>query len=513
MDSDAPERDLVSNWAIEDCIDMGQQYLKELRFDDALKSFSDALDIDDSNEAAVEGRLQINRQMKQYNAMQKDAERLIELAPTKGLPYICQSECLLVRGKLLEAMEVLRQCQFRVLHTDPLNNEINDLLFRLRKTPIDFILRLPHDILQLVFSFIPERFKTLRTCTTVSRSWRHCFTTAPILWRNIHMYHRYKSQDDDCVAFALEQYAKYAMGATRMLCIPVSNPVLGILSTGFHGLRTVDLSTSHTRRRVDDTVLYMTMSEVASSWDCVCISDMAVSVVDFVTYACTLCPNLRSLAVYDIMHDDSWTELSRNGNTDLSNQNTMESVESLCIYSSEQMNASLLCYLLARCPNLRYLEVEQCYALEEAETYLELAKLKRLELLSLSTDIEGGIDGDALAKFVKNSESLTELDLQRAEIETEALYELARSMNRGILTSDMALYHMDDPRHREQLEEHISEYEQDLLEEENEENMWENYGLGLVYELDEPYDEEYDYDVYVDRILEEMADRHYAEYP
>lgn len=223
------------------CVELGQQYYKETRFEDAYKASEAALTLSPNHVEALKLLLVVGRELRRpAHELHRAAEKLMDASPTTGVGYLCYCDWLLSKGKLVEALNLLKTAaHFRVLHDDLHKDQVDDLLYRIRKTPLNFLIQLPPDMLCHVFSFLS--FADQVRCTAVSRVWRYVLTNIPFLWRDIRIE---CALDKAHLALpALERYSEWATNHIRSLKIPLRNDILALLSRPqFHHLRRVGKS-------------------------------------------------------------------------------------------------------------------------------------------------------------------------------------------------------------------------------------------------------------------------------
>lgn len=217
---------------------LAEHYWEQSQPEAAYDALCSAVAEDDTNYEARAFRLHVGQSLKRReidHENDRDAHRLLALRPNAGLAYLYLGQSMVTQGKHANAIDWLDKAHKRVAADDPHRYKIREMLEMLRKTEINFLIRLPPDILCLVFSYLP--FASRLHCAAVSRTWRLVLTTTSILWRDLDLS---CDADVNSVVVALERSVEWAGGATRRVRVALSEEVLWALTRqGFHYLRHV----------------------------------------------------------------------------------------------------------------------------------------------------------------------------------------------------------------------------------------------------------------------------------
>ncbi|ORY96266.1 hypothetical protein BCR43DRAFT_505164 [Syncephalastrum racemosum] len=274
------------------CFALARRYWMQSQPEAAYEALSSILAEHDDHYEARALRLQVGRVLKRKET-EEDAHKLLTLGPDAGLAYLYFGQSMMAKGKQADAIGLFEKAQRRVASNDPHRREIQQLLHTLHRTEINILIRLPPDILCLVFSFLP--FAARLRCAAVSRIWRHALTTVSILWRDLDLTS--DDAEDDGVIVALERSARWAEGEIRSLRIALSAKVLRALARqDLHHLHHVDF-TPPGRRMIEERSLVQTMQIIAASWHHVSVSGRTIPIGAFTAALCLHCPRIKSLVI------------------------------------------------------------------------------------------------------------------------------------------------------------------------------------------------------------------------
>ncbi|KAI9312252.1 hypothetical protein BX666DRAFT_1881251 [Dichotomocladium elegans] len=122
-----------------------------------------------------------------FAASHQIAMCMITLAPHLAVGYCRKADVYVLQGSTLEAIEILNKGLARV----PVSSSESDLILaakkRVREQMVDFVSRLPFDILCHVLKFIPDQPFLLKQCMLVSKTWRQHVSQCVPLWKEVQV--------------------------------------------------------------------------------------------------------------------------------------------------------------------------------------------------------------------------------------------------------------------------------------------------------------------------------------
>lgn len=108
--------------------DKGNQALAQNKFDDAIKYYSDAIEIDDKNHVLFSNRSAAYAKAGKYKQSLDDAEKTVSLKPDWAKGYSRKGSALAYLGKLDESIDAYE----KGLMLDPMNEQIKTSLQEVR---------------------------------------------------------------------------------------------------------------------------------------------------------------------------------------------------------------------------------------------------------------------------------------------------------------------------------------------------------------------------------------------
>ncbi|ORY96267.1 hypothetical protein BCR43DRAFT_524392 [Syncephalastrum racemosum] len=438
--------DETGNMSADYCVELGQEHFKEARYEEAYKASEAALTLLPDHVEALKLQLIAGRKLKQKpQLLQISAEKFMDASPTTGIGYLCYCEWLLSKGKLVEALDLLKSAtRFRVLHDDPHKDQMHDLLYRIRKTPLNFLVGLPPDVLCQVFSFLS--FKDKVHCAAVSRVWRYVLTNIPFLWRDIHI--ECPPGKELITVPAIKRYSEWATSHIRSLRIPLSHEVLSLLSRPpFHHLRQVDFS-ADTDEVMDPVIFGLIMEEVAEPWRHLGFNGTITPVKTVLECLLAYCPKIQSLT----LHRDVLMEP-----LEVTNQ-ALDAIEELRLLGCPTMQHRDIGAICNLCPNVKHLHLGECYALVCQTTFAELSKLKHLKKLSLYFTTDYRYSTSSIREYLQG-QPLEVLELPDCRLRGYIILDIIEVMTQGMVIWQDKGYSVSDEHARMALVKDIRSYD------------------------------------------------------
>ena len=211
-------------WDLESFIESAELYMEDNKYNEAIQCLNAALDLDACHVAALELRARAWKALGSAEQFTEDIEKAIQLAPHRVQLYLMMKEHLLSRGKMYQAIQLLRAATFRVYFDDPELGQLKKEYQQLKGIELNHLIELPAEIIRFIFSFLP--FTTLITCLTVSRKWRALLISIPALWHHVD-FGTSSAPKQSSVIESLKNYSTWSI--LYQLKVSLCDRTLGIL--------------------------------------------------------------------------------------------------------------------------------------------------------------------------------------------------------------------------------------------------------------------------------------------